>query len=72
MLFLVLHNDQAPDAKRVSATELHWPPLEVEAHGAGIVLELRNMRQDLSVNFGAHGLGEMFGKLWIFDLSRES
>jgi hypothetical protein len=38
VLLVVLHDDQAPDTERVSAAELHWPPFDLEAHGARVVV----------------------------------
>jgi hypothetical protein len=41
------------------ATEFDRPPLDFHAHGAGIVVDLRDMGQDLCVDFGANGLGKV-------------
>jgi hypothetical protein len=59
VLLVVLHDDQAPDAESMVATEFDRPPLDFHAHGAGIVVDLRDMGQDLCVDFGANGLGKV-------------
>ena len=71
MLLVVLHDDQAANAERVATAKLHRPPLYVKAHGARVIIELRNVRQDLSVHLGADGFGKMLGELWILHLARE-
>ena len=60
VLLVVLHDDQAPDAKGMVAAEFYGPPLNFHAHGARVVIYLRDVGEDLCVDFGADGLGEMF------------
>jgi hypothetical protein len=42
------------------AAEFYGPPLNFHAHGARVVIYLRDVGEDLCVDFGADGLGEMF------------
>lgn len=72
MLFVVLHNDQTSYAERVAAAELDRPPLDVKAHRARVIVELRNMREDLSVDFSTNGFCQVFRELRILYLSGKS
>jgi hypothetical protein len=72
MLFVILHDNQTPDAKHVVAAQLDGPPFDLHAHGARVVVDLGYVAQDLCVDFGADGFGEMFAEFWVFDLARES
>jgi hypothetical protein len=56
MLLVVLHDNQTPDAEDVAASQLHGSPLDLHTHGAGVVIDLGNVAQDLSVDFGADSL----------------
>jgi hypothetical protein len=58
-LLVVLHDDQASDAKGVVAAKFDGPPLEFHAHGARVVVYLWDVREDLCVHLGAHGFGEV-------------
>lgn len=60
MLLVVLHDDQAPDAEDVVASELDWAPFDFHTHGAGVVVDLGDVAEDLGVDFGTDGFGEMF------------
>jgi hypothetical protein len=53
VLLVVLHNNQAPDAEDVAATKLDRSPFEFHTHGAGVVIDLRNVAQDLGIDFSA-------------------
>jgi hypothetical protein len=57
VLLVVLHDDQAADAKCMAAAEFDGPPLNLHAHGARVVVDLRHVRQDLGVYLCAYGLG---------------
>lgn len=38
MLPVVLHDDEAADAEAVSTAKLYRPPLDLKAHGTGVVV----------------------------------
>jgi hypothetical protein len=71
VLLVVLHDNQAPNAEDVATSQLDRPPLDLHTHGAGVVIDLGNVAQDLSVDFGADSLCEMLRELWVLDLTRE-
>ena len=60
VLLVILHHNQAPNAEDVLTAELDRPPLDLHTHRAGVIIDLRDVAQNLSVNFGADGFGEMF------------
>jgi hypothetical protein len=72
MLFVILHDNQAPYAKSMFAAQLHGPPFNLHAHGARVIVDLGDVGQDGRVDFGAHGFGQVFGERWVGYLSRES
>lgn len=55
----------------MSAAQLYGSPLDLEAHGAGIIVQLGNVRKDLRVDLGANRFCKMFRELWIFHLAGE-
>lgn len=59
VLLVILHNNQTSDAKCVAAAKLHRPPLDLKAHGTGVVVDLGNVRENLRVDFGADCFGEV-------------
>ena len=71
MLLVVLHDDQTPYAEGVATTKLHGTPFDLKAHGARVIIQLRDMRQDLSIDFGTDCFGEMFRKFRVLDLTGE-
>lgn len=71
MLLVVLHDNQAPDAEDVAATKLNRSPFEFHTHGAGVVIDLRNVAQDLGIDFSADRFGKVLGELRVFNLTRE-
>lgn len=60
MLLIILHNNQAPDAEDMAAPKLDGSPFDLHAHGTGVVVDLGNVAQYLSVNLGTNSFGEMF------------
>lgn len=71
MLLVVLHNDQTSYAKSVPTAKLHRPPFDLETHGAGIIIQLRNVRQNLGIDFGTNSLRKVLGEFGILDLKWE-
>jgi hypothetical protein len=68
LLLLRLHDDQTPNAKDVSAGELDGSPLDFHAGGAAVVVDLRDVAEDLAVHLCADGFGEVFGEGGVDDL----
>jgi hypothetical protein len=55
----------------MSAPEFYGPPLDFHAHWTRIVVNLRNVGEDLRVDLGAYGFGEMLRKFGVLDLPGE-
>jgi hypothetical protein len=60
VLLIVLHDNQATNAEDVFAPELDRAPLDFHAHGTRVVVDLRNVAENLGIYFCADGFGEMF------------
>ena len=71
MLLIILHNNEAANAKHMLAAQLNRAPFYLHAHGARVVVDLGYVAQDLRVYFCAHGFGEVFGELGVGDLAGE-
>ena len=71
MLLIVLHNNQAADAEGMPAAEFYGPPFDFEAHGTRVIVQLRDMRQNLVIDLGADGLCKMLREFGILDLARK-
>lgn len=71
VLLLRLHDNQTANAENVLTSQTHGPPLDLVAHRAAIVVDLGHMAEDLVIYFGAHGFGEVLGKVWVLDLAWE-
>lgn len=69
MLLVRLHNNQAANAKHMLAAKTNRSPFDLEAHGTAVVVELGNAAEDLVVDFGADGFGEMLRELWVGNLA---
>jgi hypothetical protein len=71
VLLIVLHDDQASYAKYMSTPEFYGPPFNLHAHGARVVVDLRNVGEDLRVDLRAYGFGEMLREFGVLDLPGE-
>jgi hypothetical protein len=56
----------------MSAPEFYGPPLDFHAHWTRIVVNLRNVGEDLRVDLGAYGFGEMLREFGVFHLTGKS
>jgi hypothetical protein len=71
VLLIVLHDNQASYTKHMSTPEFDRPPLDFHAHWTRIVVNLRNVGEDLRVDLRAYGFGEMLRELGVLDLPGE-
>jgi hypothetical protein len=69
MLLVRLHDDQAANTEHVVAAKANRTPFDLEAHGTAVVIELGDVAEDLRVDFGADGFGEVLGEFGVGDLA---
>jgi hypothetical protein len=55
----------------VAASQFHGSPLDLHAHGTRVVVDLRDVAEDLGGHFCADRFGEVFAELGVFDLARK-
>ena len=60
MLLVVLHDDQAANAEDVVAAEFDWSPFDLHTHWARVVVDLRDIAENLCVHLRTDCFGEVF------------